>query len=80
MGPGCWWGHGGFIGHYGGSLSNFLMITFVIVLALIINRGIERSSGSSGKEEIALDILKKRYARGEIGTDEFERKKKDLVS
>jgi len=29
--------------------------------------------------ESALEILKKRYARGEIGREEFEEKKKDLV-
>ena len=29
--------------------------------------------------ESALEILKKRYARGEINREEFEEKKKDLV-
>ena len=37
-------------------------------------------SSTSTKEETALDILKKRYARGEIDAEEFERKKKDLES
>jgi len=29
--------------------------------------------------ESAIEILKKRYARGEINKEEFEEKKKDLV-
>jgi putative membrane protein len=31
------------------------------------------------KDETALDILKKRYARGEIDREEFERIKKDIM-
>jgi putative membrane protein len=33
----------------------------------------------STPEESALDILKKRYARGEINREEYEEKKKDLL-
>ena len=31
-----------------------------------------------GGKESALDVMKKRYARGEIGKEEFERLKKDI--
>lgn len=35
--------------------------------------------GGARKEESALEILKKRYASGEISREEFEEKKKELL-
>jgi putative membrane protein len=35
---------------------------------------------SPSRDEDALDILKKRYAKGEIDKEEFQEKKKDLLS
>ncbi len=36
--------------------------------------------GESGDSETALEILKKRYAKGEITKEEFDRMKKDILS
>ncbi|RJP77652.1 MAG: SHOCT domain-containing protein [Candidatus Zixiibacteriota bacterium] len=39
-----------------------------------------RSQTSQSSRDTALDILRERYARGDINREEFEEKKKDLVS
>ena len=36
--------------------------------------------GQGARSDPALDILRQRYARGEINQDEFEAKKRDLAS
>ena len=59
----------------------FMGIIWVVILILIIWWGWSylkqnRNTGLPG--ESALDILKQRYARGEIGKEEFEEKKKNL--
>ena len=53
------------------------LIFFVIIGMIIIKCGIGQQ-GSKNKES-ALDILKKRYAKGEISKEEFEEKKSDIM-
>lgn len=62
----------------------FIMIAFwivVIVGMVSLIRWLMRSErGREIKsEETALDILKKRYAKGEISKEDFERMKKDIL-
>ncbi|MDR3640259.1 MAG: SHOCT domain-containing protein [Humidesulfovibrio sp.] len=72
-GPG--YGYGGFhmMSPLGGGL--FMILVLVSVLFLF-SRLAHRPS--CGQTESALDILKKRYAKGEITKEDFERMKQDL--
>ena len=65
---------------YGGGFMWFIALVLVGVgLYFLIQ--VAKSKGSDGSTtETALDILKKRYAKGEIDKEEFDRKKKDLES
>jgi len=73
--------------HWGG-MWIFSMIMFVIMIILMfmfVGRWGYRppwwgSGGPGGKSETALEILKKRYAKGEVTKEEFEQMKKDLLS
>lgn len=52
-----------------------VIIGFVYFVKWIIAAG---KSHATKSEETALDILKKRYAKGEIGKEAFERIKQDI--
>jgi putative membrane protein len=49
------------------------------VLVRLLGRDSSRAA-TAPPAETALDLLKKRYARGEIGRDEFEEKRRDLAT
>ena len=62
---------------YGMLILGFIFWILVIAgLVLLIKYLWE---GGKRGEESALEVLKKRYARGEISKEEFEEKKKDLI-
>jgi putative membrane protein len=70
--------HGG----WGVEMGIGMTIFWIVLIAVIIIIAKSAVSGSSEQTQhtsaSALDILKKRYARGEIDEDEFERKKSEL--
>lgn len=55
-----------------------LIILGIVVLVKWLFSG--RARSAQGIENRALEVLKERYARGEIGKDEFDQKKRDLSS
>lgn len=75
-GTGMIWGVFSFL------LSLLLIFFFVVLVAAAVKWlwGQQTPFGmfGIGTKESALDILKKRYARGEIAREEFERMKKEI--
>lgn len=70
------WGMGW--GWFGGIAMVVFWVAVIVGIVLLV-RWLVTSPGQGQREETALEILKKRYARGEISREEFEEKKKDLM-
>jgi putative membrane protein len=78
------WGYGPWMmrGYGMGWVGGIMMLAFwiaVIVGIVLLIRWLATSTRGGGSAESALEILKRRYARGEIDKKEFEQKKKDLL-
>lgn len=68
------YGPWGMMGGYGGVI---MWVLFLVVIVLVIYLIMKRAR-PAGAGETPLDILKKRYAKGEITKEEFEQMRKDL--
>jgi uncharacterized membrane protein len=63
---------------YGGEYMWFMVVVLVIVVVYFLYH-VSKSKGFNGTIiETPLDILKRRYAKGEIDKEEFDRKKNGL--
>lgn len=70
--------HDMFIGNFGFGWLLWIII-IVLVVALIWKNTSERDKYIPFEnKETALDILKKRYAKGEITKEQFDQMKKDI--
>ena len=78
------WGPGsmgwGMMGWFGPIMMLVFWAVIIIAVIFLIRRLMASSRGVNAPrtEDSALEILKKRYARGEIKKEEFEQMKKDL--
>jgi putative membrane protein len=79
FGPGMmgseWWGFGGIFMIVFWGLS---IIALIFLIRWLAGQGRPRAEQGTGRDP-ALEILRQRYAKGEIDKEEFE-KKKDLTS
>ncbi len=82
------WGHGMMdgwgMGWFGGIVMILFWILLIAGLIFLVKWLVQNTKGGSqagsGGPSRALDVLRERYARGEIDKQEFEEKKKDLLS
>ncbi len=58
----------------------FMMVFWILIIGLVIYAVLLLVSKTyENKQDPALNILKERFARGELDQDEFERKKAALI-
>lgn len=69
MGPWSW---------FGMLLGSIFFILVIAAIAWVVYLALKRS-GKDQQPDTSLDILNKRYARGEITKEEYERIKKDIA-
>jgi putative membrane protein len=73
------WGHMMGYGYGGGFM--WLILLILVGVGIYFLYKFSKSRGFDGPIiETSLDILTKRYAKGEIDKEEFDRRKKDLES
>ncbi|MHB1652577.1 MAG: SHOCT domain-containing protein [Desulfitobacteriaceae bacterium] len=84
-GPGFYWGNGVNNGYWwAGLIGMAVQLIFwigLVMLGIYLFRRIGRpgvSFGSSVRNNASLDILRERYARGEIDSEEYQRRKQNL--
>ena len=74
MHPTSWmWGAWGF-----GMMVMMLVFWGLVIAGIVLATRWLAGQGERSRSDRALDILRERYARGEIDKDEFEAKQRDL--
>lgn len=71
------WGYEGMMGGFGGGI---IMILFWVAVISFIIWLVQNNKTNEVDHKKAIEILKERYAKGEIYRKEFEEKKKDLIN
>jgi len=75
----CWPGWGHMAGFGSGGMFMWILLLIAVVLIVYSLTRVSRGGGpGASPHETALDILKKRYAQGEITKEQFDEMKNDL--
>lgn len=72
------WGRGMMWGFPGGMFMMFLLVLLVAVVAYVLLKRQGESRPVEVPRETPLEIVKRRYAKGEITKEEYEEMKKEL--
>jgi putative membrane protein len=70
------------MGGMSGSGMMLMMLIFwaLVIIAIVLGVRWILSQGGTSRSDTAMEILRQRYARGEIEKEEFEARRKDLTS
>lgn len=78
-----WGGFGGYGGYGMGFVGWLFMLLFwgliIVGLVLLVRWLWNHGRPAAGGSDAPIEILKRRYARGEITKEEFDRMKQDLL-
>ena len=79
MGPGMMGGWGGSVSPWWSVLSLVFGVLVIAGVGLLVVWGVRQLGSEAGnREPSALEILKERYARGELNRDQYEQMRRDL--
>ena len=68
-------------GFFGMGFSWILLLIIIVIIVLVVYQVNKKNPHQYNmNNETPLDILKKRFAKGEITKEEFDRMKKDLMN
>jgi len=74
------WSAGWNDGYFGVHMfMHFVWYAAVIGLAAVLATYVIRRSGGGSGRPSAMDVLKERYARGELTKDDYDRMRKDIL-
>ena len=70
----------GFWGAWGIGMMLFMLLFWgLVIVGVVLGIRWLISQGKESRSDSALEILRQRYARGEINKEEFEARKRDLL-